>query len=150
MMKRLLLILCAVLLCATTVAGALRKRAAEEGARMRLHGRSHDFGTVERRGGDLTCEFGFTNDGTAPLVLTRVVTTCSCLKVHYSRRPVAPGGEGRIRIVYEPQKSEPGVFNKVIQIYSNAGEGPEVISVHGNAVDEGNVKIKGNKIKIKN
>lgn len=148
-MKRLLLICCVLLLAATAAGRPARKRATPDGARMQLQERSHDFGTVERRGGDLTCEFRFTNEGTAPLVLTRVVTTCSCLKVHYPRRPVAPGGEGRIRIVYEPQKSEPGTFNRVIRIHSNAGTAPEVISVHGNAVDGENVKIKGGKIKIK-
>ena len=70
--------------------------------------------------GDLVREFTFTNDGTAPLVVTRVITSCSCLKASFPKRPVPPGGQGVIRITYEPHKSEPGVFNKVIQVYSNS------------------------------
>ena len=40
-----------------------------------------------------------------------------------------PGGQGVIRITYEPHKSEPGVFNKVIQVYSNSVDGRDVITV---------------------
>ena len=82
-------------------------------------------------------------------MLTRVVTSCSCLKAHFHRRPVAPGDEGSIRIVYEPQKSEPGVFNKVIQIYSNAADGREVITVQGNALEAEKIKNRHLKEKVK-
>lgn len=116
---------------------------------LKLHETSHDFGDVMRRGGDLIYDFYFTNNGTAPLVLTRVVTSCSCLKAHFQRRPIAAGEQGMIRIVYEPQKSEPGVFNKVIQIYSNSRDGREVITVQGNSLDAPRVKIKNEKVKIK-
>ena len=88
----------------------------------------HDFGDVPRKGGDLVREFTFTNDGTAPLVVTRVITSCSCLKASFPKRPVPPGGQGVIRITYEPHKSEPGAFNKVIQVYSNSVDGRDVIT----------------------
>lgn len=145
-MKRFLLLMC---LLAVTAFDAQARRQMPDGARLRLHAHTHDFGDVSRRGGDLVCEFAFTNEGTAPLVLTRVVTTCSCLKAQYAKRPVAPGAEGCIRIVYEPQKSEPGVFNKVIQIYSNSKDGREMVTVQGNSIDGETVKIKNGKVKIK-
>lgn len=95
----------------------------------------YDFGDVPRKGGDLVHEFEFTNAGTAPLVVLRVVTSCSCLKASFTRQPVAPGKSGVIRIVYEPHKSEPGTFNKVIQVYSNSVDGRELITVQGNSVE---------------
>lgn len=147
-MKRFLPICCLLLLTALPL-GAQSRRKMPEGARLQFRTQTHDFGDVERRGGDLVCEFVFTNAGTAPLVLTRVVTTCSCLKVHYAKRPVAPGAEGSIRVVYEPHKSEPGVFNKVIQIYSNSTGGREVVTVQGNSLEESSIKIKGGKVKIR-
>ena len=110
---------------------------------------SHDFGDVPRKGGDLVREFTFTNDGTVPLVVTRVITSCSCLKASYSKRPVAPGESGTISITYEPHKSEPGVFNKVIQIYSNSVDGRDVITVQGNSIDPGPRKVKTGEVKIK-
>lgn len=109
----------------------------------------HDFGDVPRKGGDLVREFTFTNDGTAPLVVTRVITSCSCLKASFPKRPVPPGGQGVIRITYEPHKSEPGVFNKVIQVYSNSVDGRDVITVQGNSIDTPPRKIKTDKVKVK-
>ena len=102
-----------------------------------------------RKGGDLVREFTFTNDGTAPLVVTRVITSCSCLKASFPKRPVPPGGQGVIRITYEPHKSEPGVFNKVIQVYSNSVDGRDVITVQGNSIDTPPRKIKTDKVKVK-
>ncbi len=104
-------------------------------ARMVLPVSTFNFGDIRRKGGDLVKEFTFRNEGTAPLVLIRVITSCHCLRASFPKRPVAPGGEGKIKIVYEPNKSEEGMFNKVIQIYSNSVTGREVITVQGNSID---------------
>lgn len=119
-----------------------------QGARLGVEHPTYNFGDVSRKGGDLVHEFVFTNDGTVPLVITRVVTSCSCLKTSYPKRPVPPGESGVIRVTYEPNKSEPGAFNKVIQIYSNSVDGRDVITVQGNSFDALQVrKIRGNKVK---
>lgn len=106
-----------------TILGCLCFTAADagkpaRGAHLKLENATYDFGDVPRKGGDLVREFRFVNDGTAPLVLVRVITSCSCLKASFSKRPVEPADSGVIRITYEPHKSEPGAFNKVIQVYS--------------------------------
>lgn len=119
-----------------------------QGAHLHMEVAAHDFGDVPRKGGDLVKEFPFTNDGTVPLVVTRVITSCSCLKASYSKRPVPPGEQGVIRITYEPHKSEPGVFNKVIQVYSNSVDGRDVITVQGNSIDAPR-KVKTEKVKVK-
>lgn len=103
-----------------------------------------------RKGGDLVREFRFVNDGTAPLVLVRVITSCSCLKASFSKRPVEPADSGVIRITYEPHKSEPGAFNKVIQVYSNSVDGRDVITVQGNSIEgQPRGKIKTERVKVK-
>lgn len=120
-------------------------------ARLRFLEPTYDFGDIARKGGDLEHEFAFVNEGKAPLVLVRVITSCSCLKANFSKRPVAPGERGTVRITYEPHKREPGVFNKVIQIYSNSEGGREVVTVQGNSIEQApKVKIKNEKIKIRN
>lgn len=106
-----------------------------EGAHLKFESSFHNFGSVPRRGGDLVWEFEYTNDGSAPLVIVRAQTTCSCLKVSHSKRPLAPGETAVIRVVYEPHKNEPGAFSKVIQIYSNSVSGRELITVCGNSLD---------------
>jgi len=112
-----------------------------------------DFGDIPRRGGDLRCEIAFTNTGDKPLVVTRLVTSNSCLKATCSRRPVAPGGKGVIRIVYQPLKSEAGAFNRMIRIGSNAVAGETHLTVCGNSFEEQvpvrKVKVGKTKVKIK-
>lgn len=147
-MRHILLTLSA---CLAFAAGYAEKPV--KGAHLRLENATYNFGDVSRKGGDLVREFRFVNDGTAPLVLVRVITSCSCLKASFSKRPVEPADSGVIRIIYEPHKSEPGAFNKVIQVYSNSVDGRDVITVQGNSIDKperGKVKIKSEKLKIKN
>lgn len=148
-MKKIGMALLGCLLLSGAHAG--KPAADEKGAHLRLEGTSCDFGDVPRRGGDLVHEFRFVNDGTAPLVLLRVVTSCSCLKASFSKRPVAPADSGVIRIVYEPHKSEPGTFNKVIQIYSNSVDGRDILTVQGNSIDgETSRKARAEREKVKN
>lgn len=147
-MRHILLTLSA---CLAFAAGYAEKPV--KGAHLRLENATYNFGDVPRKGGDLVREFRFVNDGTAPLVLVRVITSCSCLKASFSKCPVEPADSGVIRIIYEPHKSEPGAFNKVIQVYSNSVDGRDVITVQGNSIDKperGKVKIKSEKLKIKN
>lgn len=147
-MKHLLIL--SLLLSSLGLSAQNRKATlASTGARLQLHETTHNFGDVPRRGGDLVYELHFTNEGTSPLVLTRVVTSCSCLKAHFQKRPIAPQEEGVIRIVYELKKSEPGVFNKVVQIYSNDPRGREIFTVQGNSLEEHKIKVKNEKVKVK-
>lgn len=139
-MKRILLMLLGSLLLtgayAAKPARAGREAPQRAGAHLRLEETSWNFGDVPRRGGDLVHEFRFVNDGERPLVLVRVITSCSCIRASFSKRPVAPADSGVIRIVYEPHKSEPGAFNKVIQIYSNSVDGRDILTVQGNSLDD--------------
>ncbi len=107
-----------------------------DGAHLRLDTATLDFGDVQRRGGDLVREIGFVNDGSSPLVILSVTTSCSCLKADYSRKPVAPGARGVIKIVYEARKMELGVFHRVMQVRSNSVDGINLITVQGNSLDD--------------
>ncbi|MEG1622639.1 MAG: DUF1573 domain-containing protein [Alistipes sp.] len=107
-----------------------------EGAHLTLTHNSHDFGDIARRGGNARVAFVVINDGTTPLVITQIITSCSCLKASYERRPLAPGGKSLIHITYEPHKAEAGAFYKVIQVYSNSTGGRELITLRGNSIDK--------------
>ncbi|HJA99523.1 MAG TPA: DUF1573 domain-containing protein [Candidatus Alistipes avicola] len=106
-----------------------------EGAHLKMESAFHNFGDIPRKGGNLVWEFEYTNDGTAPLVIVRTQTTCSCVKVSFPKRPLAPGETATLRVVYEPHKNEPGTFSKVIQIFSNSVTGRELVTVCGNSID---------------
>ncbi len=105
------------------------------GAHIAFDEELHDFGNVNRNGGDLRWTFEFTNDGEEPLVIMRLTTTCTCLKYDYPRRPISPGETGQINIVYEPHKVEDGNFHRVLQVFSNSVEGRELLFIHGNSID---------------
>ena len=107
-----------------------------DGAHLKLDAVTLDFGDVHRRGGDLVREIGFVNDGSSPLVILSVTTSCSCLKADYSRKPVAAGERGVIKIICEARKMELGVFHRVIQVRSNSADGVNLITVQGNSLDE--------------
>ena len=107
----------------------------KKGAQMTFVTNSYDFGDIARKGGDVECTFEFVNDGDTPLVITRVVTSCSCTKAEYSKKPIPAGAKSIIKIVYEPHKKEPGVFHKVIQIFTNTADKRKIVTVKGNSID---------------
>jgi hypothetical protein len=106
------------------------------GAHFAFEKTEHDFGNIPHRSPKVECRFAFTNDGASPLVITKVLTSCSCVKVNYPKKPVPPGGRGEIVVTYEVNKKEAGVFYKVIEIYSNAPEKRNNLIVKGNAEED--------------
>ena len=120
----------------TTEPQSQEKSATKKGAQMTFTTNSYDFGDIARKGGDVECTFEFVNDGDAPLVITRVVTSCSCTKAEYSKKPTPAGAKSTIKIIYEPHKKEPGVFHKVIQIFTNTADKRKIVTVKGNSIDK--------------
>lgn len=106
------------------------------GARMTIANTVCDFGEISLRGRDLVREVEYVNEGSAPLVVLSVTTSCSCLKADFSRKPIAAGERGVIRIICESRKMERGVFHRVIRVNSNSADGVHLITVQGNAVDK--------------
>ena len=106
-----------------------------DGAHISFVTTKHDFGVVKRKGGDLRVRFEYVNDGTEPLVITRITTSCTCVRTDYRRRPLGVGERTSIELTYEPHKMEAGVFHKVIQIYSNSVDGMHLLTISGNSVE---------------
>ena len=74
------------------------------------------------------------NTGNAPLVIHGVDTSCGCTRVEYSQRPVRPGEETTLLIIYEAD--EAGHFRKTVDVYCNTADAPLRISVTGEAVSD--------------
>ncbi len=130
-MKQVLLILLFISAC-------VRVSASNDGGspKMVFERTSHDFGDVKRKGGDIIAMFRFENKGDAPLIIKKVHKSCSCMNADYSRKPILPGEGGEIKIKYELHKVEPGIFNKVIQIYTNESKKVHLITIQGNSMDK--------------
>jgi hypothetical protein len=128
-MKKILLIL---LLAVASVASAQDR---PQGAHFAFESIEYDFGDIPHITPLVEHRFSFTNDGTAPLVITKATTSCSCVKVSYGKRPIPPGGKGEIVVTYEVNKKEAGVFYKVIEIRSNVQGGRNNLIIKGNAIE---------------
>ena len=88
----------------------------------------HDYGTIEcKSNGD--CTFTLTNNGTKPLILTNVQSSCGCAAVSWPRRPIKPGENKEITIRYDTKRV--GSFSKSIKVYSNATNAPVVLTIKG-------------------
>ena len=50
-----------------------------------------------------TFEYGFVNKGNTPIMIARLVSTCSCAKAEYDKRVIKPGERGVVRLKYSPE-----------------------------------------------
>jgi len=90
----------------------------------------HDFGKFEESEGAVTCEFIFTNTGSIPLIINRVVASCGCTSPDWTKQPIMPGGKGFVKATYNP-RNRPGKFNKSISVFSNAEKPTVVLRILG-------------------
>jgi hypothetical protein len=78
----------------------------------------HNFGKV-RQGSKVSHIFNFTNKGDENLVIESAVTTCGCTVPQYSKKPVAPGKEGTLEVVFDTSGRN-GMQTKTITVRTNA------------------------------
>lgn len=102
---------------------------ADEQANIKFTETSHDFGKI-KEGTKATYEFTYTNTGSAPLILTDVITPCSCTSPDWSKEPLMPGKSSKIVVVFD-SKGKPGTFNKTITVKHNGAAGTEYLIIKG-------------------
>lgn len=95
---------------------------------------SHDFGTIQEKNGDVTCEFAFTNTGDAPLLIIRASSSCGCTVPDYPKKPIRPGQGGVITVTYHA-KGRPGPFQKSVYVYDNTN-GKAMLTISGNVISQ--------------
>lgn len=76
--------------------------------------------------------FKVRNTGTEPLMITNVETQCGCTSADWTREPIAPGEEGEVSAMFDAAFM--GHFTKIIDVYSNAGSEPVMLTLQGNVV----------------
>lgn len=78
----------------------------------------HAFGKVSE-GEKVSYTFVFDNRGTSDLVLASATTTCGCTIPEYDRKPIPPGGSGKLEVVFNTA-GKSGRQTKTITVKSNA------------------------------
>ena len=76
-----------------------------------------DFGKIPE-GQKLPVVFRFKNTGTTPLVITRVQPSCGCTVAEQPQAPIAPGGEGQIRAIFNSE-GHAGINHKTLFVTAN-------------------------------
>lgn len=84
---------------------------------MRFESTSLAAGSIEEDGAPSVHTFRWRNEGQTPLVVTRVETSCSCVRAVFSKTPVPGGGCGEIVVAYHP-KGHPGSFQRRILVFT--------------------------------
>jgi hypothetical protein len=78
----------------------------------------HDFGKVSE-GENLSYTFIFNNKGTSDLIISSATTTCGCTVPKYDKKPIAPGANGNMEVVFDTS-GRSGMQTKIITVKSNA------------------------------
>lgn len=124
-MKQIIFV-CMAILLSTGIAAAQDDAAAS----LTVSEESHDFGKIQEDGGKVSHAFVIKNEGTQPLVITRVIASCGCTSPSWTTEPIAPGKTGEVLVTYDPQ-GRPGPFAKTVSIYSNGKRGSQVLTIRG-------------------
>ncbi len=109
-------------------------------AKIKFTTKTHDFGTIQEKDGDVTAKFEFTNTGDSPLLITRATATCGCTSPEHPKKPLRPGEKGEITVTYHA-KGRPGPFDKSIYVFSNDAQNEKVLlTITGNVVSATGVR----------
>ena len=126
-MKNVILSLGIMLLAVVTV-NAQDAAPIASGANIEFSKMVHDYGNMKQNG-DGTCEFKFTNTGTAPLIISNAKGSCGCTVPQWPREPIAPGASNVIKVKYDTKRVGP--INKSVTISSNAETPTAVLRIKG-------------------
>ncbi|MBT8284603.1 MAG: DUF1573 domain-containing protein [Flavobacteriaceae bacterium] len=120
-MKKIVLVLFVGLL-------ALSVQAQEKKAKIQFKTETVDYGQIEK-GSDGVRIFEFTNTGEAPLIISKVSSSCGCTIPKKPEEPIMPGNTGEIQVKYDTNRVGP--IRKAITVISNADTPTKVLKIKG-------------------
>ncbi len=91
-----------------------------------------DYGTIEK-GADGVRTFEFTNTGDAPLIITKVSSSCGCTVPKKPDGAILPGDTGEIQVKYDTKRVMP--IRKTITVLSNADTPTIALKIKGEVID---------------
>lgn len=91
-----------------------------------------DYGTINK-GADGIRTFEFTNTGDAPLIVSKVSSSCGCTVPKKPEAPIMPGMTGEIEVKYNTQRVMP--IRKTITVLSNAETPTVSLKIKGVVID---------------
>ena len=101
---------------------------AQETAKIEFKAETVDYGVIDK-GSDGVRIFEFTNTGTAPLIISKVSSSCGCTIPKKPEEPILPGDSGEIQVKYDTNRVGP--IRKAITVISNADTPTKVLKIKG-------------------
>lgn len=95
--------------------------------------RVFNFGTIEEAKGKVSHTFIFKNKGDRPVEISNINSNCGCIGKLVTKRPVPPGGEGKVTITFDPSYYK-GFVSKEIVVFSNNDREYNRIWVEGSVI----------------
>lgn len=89
---------------------------------------NHHFGTIAQ-GKPVQIVFRFQNEGTQPVLLETVRSTCGCTAAKWTETAIEPGAEGEISIEYDAYRR--GKFHKKIWVFFDCQKKPYFLHIEG-------------------
>ncbi|QBA63506.1 DUF1573 domain-containing protein [Muriicola soli] len=107
---------------------ALSVQAQDKTAKIQFKTETVDYGQIEK-GSDGIRIFEFTNTGEAPLIISKVSSSCGCTIPKKPEEPILPGATGEIQVKYDTNRVGP--IRKAITVISNADTPTKVLKIKG-------------------
>ncbi len=92
----------------------------------------HDFGTIDH-GEKVSYTFTFKNTGNADLIIKDAAPGCGCTAPEYDEKPIAPGKEGSVEIIFDSQ-GYLGNQYKTVLLKTNTPYGEKTLTIKANVV----------------
>ncbi|MGB7393121.1 MAG: DUF1573 domain-containing protein [Pricia sp.] len=102
--------------------------AQEKAAKIEFKSETVDYGEITK-GADGVRVFEFTNTGDAPLIVSKVSSSCGCTIPKKPEDPILPGKTGEIQVKYDTNRVGP--IRKAITVISNAETPTKVLKIKG-------------------
>lgn len=100
-----------------------------EGPKMTFIETEHDFGRIIQ-GEKIAFNYYFENTGDEDLVITKVTTSCGCTVGNYPKKPIKPGDDGKIEVVFD-SKGKKGFQNKRATVLANTQPNHTALIIKG-------------------
>ncbi|MGI9550947.1 MAG: DUF1573 domain-containing protein [Aurantibacter sp.] len=102
--------------------------AQEAKAKIEFETETINYGEIAK-GADGIRVFEFTNTGDAPLIISKVSSSCGCTIPKKPEDPILPGNKGEIQVKYDTNRVGP--IRKAITVISNADTPTKVLKIKG-------------------
>ncbi|PKG49707.1 MULTISPECIES: DUF1573 domain-containing protein [Olleya] len=117
---------------------SLSMNAQEKMAKIEFKDTTIDYGTINK-GDNGIRTFEFTNTGDAPLIVSKVSSSCGCTVPKKPEAPVMPGQTGEIEVKYDTQRVMP--IRKTITVLSNAETPTVSLKIKGEVIDPSKTSV---------